>query len=192
MTAKTKTHTGNLSLLLLFALIGSITPQVGDAQATKPTAKAPSGIWEYEDSAGGAVGINLWEARQPSWHDGPPLKGEQLNPLTLQIGVYHRKLANVRCGEENFFDAGWKGPSRGVIAAYSDGVLRVWTPEEKIAPRIEVELAFDPTANTWKGRFHRGNFDKTVTLRRVADRVWHDGQLCMATHDEISPLPIHP
>ncbi len=63
---------------LLLALAGLIQPQLLNAQETK----APSGIWEYEDSSGGAVGINLWKARQPSWHDGPPLKGEQLNPLT--------------------------------------------------------------------------------------------------------------
>jgi hypothetical protein len=177
MIVEKKVHTGNLSWSLAF--ISLIAPQFVDAQTAKPRAKAPSGIWEYAVSGGGAVGINLWEASQPSWHTGPPLKGEQPNPLTLQIGVYHRKLTNVRCGEENFFDAGWKGPTHGIIAEYLEGVLRVWTPpEEKLVPRIEIELVFDPTANTWKGRFHRGSFDNTVELHRVADRVWHDAQLC--------------
>jgi hypothetical protein len=142
-------------------------------------AKAPSGIWEYADPDGGAVGINLWEARLPSWHQGPSLKGEQLNPLTLQIGVYHRKLARVRCGEENFFDEGRQEPARRVISTFSDGVLRVRKPEWNTDPRIEIELTLNPETNTWKGRFLRGSFDHEVELSRAANRPSHDQELCV-------------
>jgi hypothetical protein len=149
-------------------------------RTAKPTrATLPQGIWEADEGQSGTVGINLWEVSSSVTHGGPPNPEEVTHPV-LQIGVYERSGTSVQCGEENFFDTGWRGHKDvGVQAAFTNGVLIVTYPQFPNETAINLELTWHPDTNTWTGRFHRGSFDKVVTLHHAPDRRTHDQELCM-------------
>jgi hypothetical protein len=69
-----------------------------------PNPQLPVGIWELADQEGGAIGINLWRVPASLGHGGQLLKTGEKDYPVLQIGVYQRVKAKVRCGEENFFE----------------------------------------------------------------------------------------
>jgi hypothetical protein len=83
--------------------------QAADAEFEAKSLSSVDGIWETSDGNGGAVGLNLWRVSSSLSHGGAPSgQGETSHPV-LQIGVYERSRARVHCGEENFFDTGWRG-----------------------------------------------------------------------------------
>jgi hypothetical protein len=127
----------------------------------------------------GAVGINLWEAPSSDEHGGPVPAGEDSNKPILLIGVYQRSNAMLRCGEENFYDTGWRGVTNGGSSNYAQGRLTVSNPGRfGSAVTIDLDLRFDPVRDVWTGRFHRGTFDKFLTLRRAPNRDDYDGGIC--------------
>ena len=65
-----------------------------------PNPQLPVGIWELADQEGGAIGINLWRVPASLGHGGQLLKSGEKDYPVLQIGVYQRVKAKVRCGEE--------------------------------------------------------------------------------------------
>src|ERR1700745_2159524 len=94
------------SLTLVIGAQAAFSQQKADLTSAKSV--TPVGIWESDEGTG-AVGINLWE-EPSSWdHGGPIPSGEDGNKPVLQIGVYQRSDAIPRCGEENFYDTGWRG-----------------------------------------------------------------------------------
>lgn len=141
--------------------------------------RTPVGIWEAEDGRGGFIGINLWEVPASLGHGGPAAKNDDPDRHVLQIGVYQRSKARVLCGEENFFDTGWRGPQNGSSANYAHELLTIHYPATAPGDTpIDLELTFDPKNDAWKGRFHRRAFDANVTLSRAPNRPSHDQELC--------------
>jgi hypothetical protein len=152
-----------------------------------PNPQLPVGIWELADQRGGAIGINLWRVPASMGHGGPPLKSDEKDYPVLQIGVYQRVKAYVRCGEENFFDAGWRGQTHGVTTSYQNQVLEIYYPPGFGDPSIDVHLTFEPQKDIWRGRFHRASFDETVTLTRAPNRPNHDQELCVGPQETNFP-----
>jgi hypothetical protein len=93
--------------------------------------QSPVGIWEAPDGRGGVIGLNLWEEPASLGHGGPPLARDEKDYPVLQIGVYQRVKAKVRCGEENYFDAGWRGPTFGTTTNYHNQRLAIHSPGSK-------------------------------------------------------------
>jgi len=142
--------------------------------------RTPVGIWEADDNQGGAVGINLSEIPW-LWSPGdllaPGYDGPHL--ATQLVGVYQRKSTRVRCGEENFYETGWREANSGISTAYHQDRLAFHASAEPggVVP-LDLDLQYDPIANVWVGRFHRGTFDMELTLRRAADRPSQDQEIC--------------
>jgi hypothetical protein len=161
-------------------------PQSPDNWAPNP--QLPLGIWELADQKGAAIGINLWRVPASMGHGGPLLKKGEKDYPVLQIGVYQRVKAHVRCGEENFFDAGWRGPMYGTTTSYQHQVLEIHSPSHtSFDPPIDVKLTFEPQEDVWRGRFHRGTFDQIVTLTRAPYRQTHDQELCIGPQETNFP-----
>jgi hypothetical protein len=161
-------------------------PRQYDSHAPTVT-NSPVGIWEAPDGSGGAIGLNLWEEPASLGHGGPPLAKDEKDYPVLQIGVYRRVKAKVRCGEENFFDAGWRGPTFGSTTSFQHQTLAIHYPGSKGDWTIDVQVTFVAQEDVWKGRFHRGPFDENVTLIRVPDRHSHDGGLCFGSQESNFP-----
>jgi len=75
--------------------------------------RMPTGIWQSDDIEGGAVGVNLWAVPSSVSHGGPLPTGENGTRPILPVGVYQRRNAKGQCGEENFYDTGWRGSYQG-------------------------------------------------------------------------------
>lgn len=154
-----------------------------------PNPQLPLGIWELADQKGGAIGINLWRVPASMGHGGPPPKPDEKDYPVLQIGVYQRVQAHVRCGEENFFDAGWRGPPYGTTTSYQNHLLEIHSPARTYDTPIDVQLTFDAQQNVWRGRFRRGAFDQNVTLTPAPYRHTHDQELCFGAPQEETNFP---
>jgi hypothetical protein len=164
------------SLTLVIGAQGAFSQQKTDLTSAKSV--TPVGIWESDEGTG-AVGINLWEAPSSDEHGGPVPSGEDGNKPILLIGVYQRSNATLRCGEENFYDTGWRGVANGASSNYAQGRLTVSNPGRfRSAVTMDLDLRFDPVRDVWIGRFHRGTFDKFLTLHRAPNRDDHDGGIC--------------
>lgn len=135
-----------------------------DTRVGSPAQSSLMGVWELSDGAGGAVGLNISE----------------MNGLFsgLQIGVYQRTRKYPKCGEENFFstESRWQTPK--TWANYTGSVLNVHIAGLHHVPDVDLNLTYDPEADTFKGRFHRASFDHEVALSRPLVRTRNDNGLC--------------
>jgi hypothetical protein len=170
--------------LLLFSLaVITGTPRAvsQEEQVLAPMSpRKPLGIWESDDGEGGAVGINLWEVPSSMGHGGPLPAGDDGNRPVLQVGVYQRRNTSVHCGEENFYDTGWRGSNfGGVSTVYTQDLLTIHNPAKlRHDVPLDLDLKHDPIKDVWVGRFHRGMFDMNLILHRVANRPSHDQEIC--------------
>ena len=191
-----ETMPGRRKWLPIFVLTLTMVQQQAIPQSKDnwtPNPQMPVGIWELTDQEGGAIGINIWRVPASSGHGGQLLKSGEKDYPVLQIGVYQRVKAKVRCGEENFFDAGWQGPKYGTTS-YENQVLEIHHPADKaikVDIPIDVQLRFEPQEDVWRGRFHRGRFDQNVTLTRAPNRPTHDQELCVSGPKEETNFPPH-
>jgi hypothetical protein len=166
-----------LRTIIAFLFTSSFTTFGAIAKSTE--APLPEGIWEAEPAPSGTVGINLWGVSSSLGHGAPSDPGEIEHPI-LQVGVYLRTGAKVRCGEENFFDSGWRGhKDPGVRTTFTNGVLTVTYPQFPHETAMDLALSWHPDTDTWSGRFHRGSFEEVVVLHRAPDRRTHDQELCL-------------
>jgi hypothetical protein len=120
-----------------------------------------SGLWEAPNGSGGAVGIHLsmWTT---ILGDATTLRGLEQSWRHLDVGVYERKVATSEFGDENNFS----DSSRGGHVRYENGRLTLsFAARAASDPSIDLDLLHQPDGS-WKGRFHRGEFDSEVTLRR--------------------------
>ena len=130
-----------------------VSPYVGRA-VLHP--EALSGLWEAANGHGGAVGIHLLlNTTVPA--TTRTLKGISQSWNSLEVGVYERKRAVIKFGEQNYFT----DSPRGGNVRFDDGRLTLHFSGD---PAIDLDLLQQPD-NVWVGRFHRGTFDSTVTLR---------------------------
>src|ERR1700751_1044541 len=128
------------TLTLVIGARGAFSQQKADLTSAKSV--TPVGIWESDEGTG-AVGINLWEAPSSGEHGGPGPAGEDGNKSILLIGVYQRSNAILRCGEENFYDTGWRGVTNGASSNYAQGRLTVHNPGRfRSAVTIDLDLRF--------------------------------------------------
>jgi hypothetical protein len=158
----------------VFLIVSLASRGVLLSQAARPNASSgehlPIGVWESVQPDGTAVGIDLSvvPASVPDavYPEGTP------RPLgsRLQIGVFlgHSQMAHH---VENFFVTGWAGPgSENGFATYANRRLEVHYRDPRSDFETHIELVLDPTKDEWTGRFHRGSFDRQVTLERASDQ----------------------
>jgi hypothetical protein len=150
-------------LTLLFSL-GFLQSEGQNARAGFPEPPSPMGIWELPDGAGGAVGINI------------SAMGGLFS--SLQIGVYQRTGKEPKCGEENFFSTQSRWQTSNTWASYTEGVLKIHIAGLHHIPGVDLNLLYNPEADTFRGRFHRASFDEEITLGRLAIRTRNDTGIC--------------
>jgi hypothetical protein len=75
------------------------------------------------------------------------------------IEVFEQMGSMRANGEGNWFDTNSPG------VTWSGNHLKI-DDVGTSGPEINLDLRFDPEAETWSGRFHRGSLDGTATLRR--------------------------
>ena len=87
----------------------------------------------------------------------------------------------VRCGEENFYDTGWRGATFGITTDQTYESLAVHNPAKLGGDvPLDLDLKRDSARDVWFGRFHRGSFDRNLVLHRVGERPSHDQEICTA------------
>jgi hypothetical protein len=162
----------SISGLILGALLtceGTLFSQRPDANSAG-SEPLPVGTWESTQPDGTRVGMDLSviPASVPDavYPEGTP------RPLgsRLQIGIFvgHSQMAHH---VENFFVTGWAGPgSENGFATYANRRLEIYYRDPRSDFETHIELVLDPTKDEWTGRFHRGSFDRQVTLERPSDQ----------------------
>jgi hypothetical protein len=163
---------GRSFCIVLFALLASNGLLLSQQSSTHASSgeQLPIGVWESVQPDGMVVGIDLSvvPASVPDavYPEGTP----RPQGSRLQIGVFlgHSPMAHR---VENFFVTGWVGlGSENGSATYANRRLEVHYHDPSSGFEIHVELVLDPTKNEWAGRFHRGSFDRQVTLHREPDQ----------------------
>lgn len=76
------------------------------------------------------------------------------------IQVYQRDDLTRKEFDGNWFD------DQSASLRWIGGYLYLDQPAIPAPPEIELDLRFDPQRQTWTGRFHRGAYDRFVTLHR--------------------------
>jgi hypothetical protein len=128
----------------------------------------PAGMWESTQSDGITVGmmLSVVPARIPGavYPEGTPIpKGSR-----LEVGVFQRKHKQITFGDVNYFKTA--SVSEDGTAVYGNRKLELQYRDPRSGSEIQVELQLDPNKDEWTGRFHRGGFDRQVTLVRVPER----------------------
>jgi hypothetical protein len=152
-------------LIALLACSGILLSQQSSAD-TVIAQNVRGGLWESVEPDGTVAGIDL--AGIPASVPDAVYPEETPRPkdLRIQIGVFHGNSQTAHRAE-NFFETGWTGPgSEYGSATYENQKLEVNYHDPRFGLDIQLELVFEPAKDEWTGRFHRGSFDRQVTLRR--------------------------
>ena len=157
---------------LLHYSVAQENPPSGSMSAAQSSDRSPylgrpimrpeelSGLWEAHDGHGGAVGIHLLLTTTIS-ASADTLSGTQQSWQALEVGVYERKGVMIQLGEQNYFS----DSPRGGNVSFEDAQLRLhFVSRWADLPSVDLDLV--QAGDRWVGRFHRGNFDSDVTLRR--------------------------
>lgn len=123
--------------------------------------EALSGVWEASDRNGGAIGIHLQLSTMISGDADPPMWTPQ-SWQHLEVGVFHRKGAELVFGEENYFT---DSPRGGSVTLENDRLQLRFVATIKGDIPVDLDLTRE-SGNCWRGRFHRGDFDSSVRLCR--------------------------
>lgn len=119
-----------------------------------------SGLWQAPDGHGGIVGLHLQLiTRIPSTTTS--LADIQQRWERLIVGVFQSKSPILQIGDADYFT----DSPQGIYVRFENDHLSLHlinsTPQ-----RPSVDLDLKHVGDTWKGRFHRGDFDAHVELRR--------------------------
>lgn len=169
------------SRLIAVVLLSAAT-QLASAQSSTPDDQSPhhgqvvtspeslSGLWEAPDGHGGIVGFHLQLITD--------IPGSATSPTSvhqtwkhLEVGVFQSKSLVLQSGDANYFT---DSPQSVPVRFENDHLsLHLLNPTPQV-PSIDLDLT--RLNDTWKGRFHRGDFDAQVELRRPAATVdtWID------------------
>lgn len=122
--------------------------------------EALSGVWETPDGKGGAVGIQL--ELTTAVMNFPIRSGwSPMHWRGLRVGVFERSGPEVKVGDVNFFTDSARGGVK-----FEDKRLEIHAKaREKWEPSFDIDLVLQQD-DCWHGRFHRGAFDRVVTLCR--------------------------
>lgn len=119
-----------------------------------------SGVWETENGSsviGIAIGLTTAVKGSPA-----TLRGVEQLFNYAQIAVFERGGAEWVFGDANWFST----DAEGTHWSKDHLEMRGMVNPAKREPEIAVDLRFDPVTESWSGRFHRGEVDRIVTLRR--------------------------
>jgi hypothetical protein len=123
--------------------------------------EALSGIWETGNGQGGAVGIHLALATTLPGDDDHVAWTPQAWQH-LEVDVFERKGAERGFGDAN----GFSDSKRGGGVSFKDGRLELhYVSHWQDATSIDLDLVLQANG-CWRGRFHRGKFDRVVSLCR--------------------------
>ncbi|MGC2398427.1 MAG: hypothetical protein WA510_01525 [Acidobacteriaceae bacterium] len=123
--------------------------------------EALSGIWETSNGQGGAVGIHLALATTLPGDDDHVAWTPQAWQH-LEVDVFERKGAERGFGDAN----GFSDSQRGGTVLFKDGRLELhYVSHWQDATSIDLDLVLQADS-CWRGRFHRGKFDRVVSLCR--------------------------
>ncbi len=124
-----------------------------------------SGLWEAPDGNGGFVGLHLQLITNiPT--TSTSLANVQQTWEHLEVGVFQAKSPILQFEDQNYFS----DSPRGSNARFENDHLSLHfiSPSPR-TPSVDLDLM--RVDDTWKGRFHRGDFDAQVELRRPAVNV---------------------
>lgn len=120
-----------------------------------------SGVWEAENGAT-VIGLEI-DLTTRVKGDSRTLQGVDQFFQNAQIEVFERaRRAQWAVGNGNWF----ADDSAGVEWSGTHLEIRSAAAPAAGIPEIQVDLRFDPRAEPWTGRFHRGHVDQSVTMRR--------------------------
>ena len=136
-----------------------------------------SGLWETSNGHGGFVGIHMvlgTSVAPDAKSDQKTLNGVEQRWEYLNLGIYEQKGAEFSLGEENYLS----DRAGAAAVTIADGHLKVhFVSPAAGMPAVDLDLQ-KKDGDSWVGRFHRGSFDKQVTLGRPGAG--------MKTHDAIT------
>jgi hypothetical protein len=115
-----------------------------------------AGLWETQDGHKGTIGIHLSLITTVSTR-ATSLAGTVQSWHNLVVNVYERKGPTIALYDQNSFS----DSPRGGNVTFDQGRLRL---HSVAPPSIDLDLV--QSGHRWIGRFHRGAFDRHVTLRR--------------------------
>lgn len=119
-----------------------------------------SGVWETPVGKGGAVGIQL-DLTTAVPNGTGSVKWTPQKWRGLEVGVFERHGPEIDVGDVNFFMDSARGGGK-----FEGRRLEIHVPaREKWEPSFDIDLVLQRDG-CWHGRFHRGAFDRVVTLCR--------------------------
>jgi hypothetical protein len=171
MMSSRKAWPGVLSLCLLASAVwaqssaasGPDAPQEErNSNLSKPVDRpeAISGVWETSDGAEGAVGIHIQLYTSVSGDADPPVWLPQ-SWQGVNVGIFHRAGAEIQFGEEGYFEP---------VILEGDHLQLHFASAHADIPSVDLDL-LHLSDGCWHGRFHRGDFDSTVSLCRPAPAI---------------------
>jgi hypothetical protein len=122
--------------------------------------EALSGLWQAEiDHRIFGFQIEL-TATARRIGNNPEAIAQRLDQASVE--VFEQRGAARTVGEGNWFQSGIPG------VRWDGNHLKIDTQTSTNAsmPSINIDMQFDPQADSWTGRFHRGSLDLQATLRR--------------------------
>jgi hypothetical protein len=123
--------------------------------------EALSGVWEAPDGHRGTVGIHLQLGTMVNGNADPPVWTPQ-SWQYLEVSVFERSGPELAFGDENYFGDNPRGSS----VRLENGRLQMhFVSTQSEIPSVDLDL-MRQADGCWHGRFHRGDFDSTVTLCR--------------------------
>lgn len=123
-----------------------------------------SGLWETSNGHGGFVGIHIvlgTSAAPDARLNGRTLEGVEQRLEYLNLGVYEQRGAEFVFGDEGYFS----NESKDAPIKIDGGRLQLHYSSQGVGtPAVDLDLMKE--GDHWVGRFHRGDFDRQVTLER--------------------------
>jgi hypothetical protein len=121
-----------------------------------------SGLWQAPDGHGGLVGLHLQLITDiPS--TTTTLTGVQQTWEHLEVGVFQTKGPTLQSEDQNYFSDSPRGSN---VRFENDRLSLHFASAYARTPSVDLDLT--RAGDTWTGRFHRGDFDAQVELRRPA------------------------
>jgi len=162
--------TMTVALLYCFSALAS-------AQSSAPGDESPyrgqivdspellSGLWEAPDGNGGIIGLHL-QLITSIPGTTTSFTGIRQTWEHLEVGVFQSKGSVLQFEDQNYFS----DSPRGADVRFENNRLSLhFVPSSPITPSVDLDLM--RLNDTWKGRFHRGQFDAKVELRRPGTTV---------------------
>lgn len=162
------------TVVVMLLYIGS---QYASGQSAQPDDQSPyhgqlvtspeslSGLWQAQDGHGGFIGLHL---RLITDIPGTTTSLAAVHQTWehLEVGVFQTKSSALQFEDQNYFS---DSPQSVHVRFKNDHLSLHLLNSTPQTPSIDLDLK--NVGNTWIGRFHRGDFDAQVELRRPGATV---------------------